>query len=83
MHEARRIRGVQTGKMPFQEKQRLLLILQNTLLQAGVSRGDEKVMKYSGPRMLLPHPIFAMSHVTAMIKHKKQSGEKDKEQAND
>ena len=43
----------------------------------------KKVMKYSGPRMLLPHPIFAMSHVTAMIKHKKQSGEKDKEQAND
>ena len=42
MHEARRIRGVQTGKMPFQERQRLLLILQNTLLQAGVSRGDEK-----------------------------------------
>ena len=34
--------SVQTGKMPFQEKQRLLLILQNTLLQAGVSRGDEK-----------------------------------------
>ncbi len=30
------------------------------------------VMKYSGPRMLFSHPIFAMSHVTAMIRHKKQ-----------
>ena len=32
----------------------------------------KEVMKYSGPRMLFSHPIFAMSHVTAMIKHKKQ-----------
>ena len=30
------------------------------------------VMKYSSPRMLFSHPIFAMSHVTAMIRHKKQ-----------
>ena len=30
------------------------------------------VMKYSGPRMLLSHPIFAISHVVQMIKYKKQ-----------
>lgn len=29
------------------------------------------VMKYSGPRMLPSHPIFAISHVVQMIKHKK------------
>lgn len=31
----------------------------------------KRVMKYSGPRMLLTHPIFAMSHVFQMIKYKK------------
>lgn len=32
----------------------------------------KEVMKYSGPKMLFSHPIFAMSHVTAMIKYKKR-----------
>ena len=41
----------------------------------------KEVMKYSGPRMLFSHPIFAMSHVTAMIKHKKQLKKQAKEQA--
>ena len=34
------------------------------------------VMKYSGPRMLFTHPIFAISHVILMIKYKKQLKEK-------
>ena len=29
------------------------------------------VMKYSGPRMLFSHPIFAVSHVVQMINYKK------------
>lgn len=41
----------------------------------------KEVMKYSGPRMLFSHPIFAMSHVTAMIKHKNQLKKQAKEQA--
>jgi hypothetical protein len=32
----------------------------------------KKVMKYSGPRMIFTHPIFAISHVVQMIKFKKQ-----------
>jgi hypothetical protein len=32
----------------------------------------KKVMKYSGPRMLCSHPIFAISHVVQMIKFKKK-----------
>ncbi|MDE6868383.1 MAG: nitrous oxide-stimulated promoter family protein [Clostridia bacterium] len=28
------------------------------------------VMKYSGPRMMLSHPVFAISHVVQMIKYK-------------
>lgn len=31
----------------------------------------KEVMKYSGPRMILTHPIFAISHVVQMIKYKK------------
>lgn len=30
------------------------------------------VMKYSGPRMLFTHPVFAMLHVVQMIRYKKQ-----------
>lgn len=40
------------------------------------------VMRYSGPRMLKTHPIFAMSHVTQMISYKrklkKEAAEKEK-----
>ena len=38
-------------------------------------------MKYSGPKMLFSHPIFAMSHVTAMIKYKKQLKKQAKRQS--
>lgn len=46
------------------------------------------VMRYSGSRMLFSHPIFALSHVAAMLKHKKREKQtndqnKDKEQTND
>lgn len=30
------------------------------------------VMKYSGPRMLFSHPIYAVSHVVQMINYKKK-----------
>ena len=31
----------------------------------------KKVMRYSGSRMLFSHPIFALSHVVAMIRYKR------------
>ena len=37
------------------------------------------VMKYSGPRMLIGHPIFAISHVVQMINYKKQNKVKDED----
>ncbi|MDE6188974.1 MAG: nitrous oxide-stimulated promoter family protein [Clostridia bacterium] len=39
----------------------------------------KEVMKYSGQRMLVGHPIFAISHVVQMIKYKKQNKVKDEE----
>lgn len=41
----------------------------------------KEVMKYSGPKMLFSHPIFAMSHITAMIKYKKQLKKQAKRQS--
>jgi hypothetical protein len=38
----------------------------------------KKVMKYSGPRMLFTHPIFAISHVVQMIKFKKKVRQEEK-----
>lgn len=42
----------------------------------------KKVMKYSGPRMLFTHPIFAMSHVVGVIKHKKEVKKQQKNLSN-
>ena len=33
----------------------------------------KKVMKYSGPRMLTSHPVFAISHVVQMMKYKRKN----------
>lgn len=37
------------------------------------------VMRYSGPRMLFSHPIFAISHVVQMISYKKKLKKEEKE----
>lgn len=34
------------------------------------------VMRYSGPRMLFSHPVFALSHVAAVIKNKRQKNDR-------
>lgn len=33
----------------------------------------KEVMRYAGPRMLFSHPVFAISHVTAMLKEKRKA----------
>lgn len=38
-----------------------------------------KVMRYSGPRMLFTHPVFALSHAILTIKYKKKL-KKEKEE---
>lgn len=37
------------------------------------------VMRYSGPRMLPSHPVFALSHVVQMIKYKRRLKRENKE----
>lgn len=32
----------------------------------------KKVMRYSGPRMLFSHPIYAISHAVSTIKNKRR-----------
>lgn len=38
----------------------------------------KEVMRYSGPRMFFSHPIFAISHVVAMIKEKRKNKKSSK-----
>ena len=40
------------------------------------------VMKWSGPRMLFTHPVFAISHVVQMIRHKKTLKKEEKAKKN-
>lgn len=38
----------------------------------------KEVMKYAGPRMLLSHPIFSISHVIQMLQYKKKLKKEEK-----
>ena len=40
------------------------------------------VMKWSGPRMILTHPVFAFKHVFQMIKYKKKLKKEEKAKGN-
>ena len=40
------------------------------------------VMKWSGPRMIFTHPVFAMGHVFQMIKYKKKLKKEEKAKGN-
>ena len=40
------------------------------------------VMKWSGPRMILTHPVFAFKHVFQMIKYKKKLKKEEKAKSN-
>lgn len=37
------------------------------------------VMRYSGPRMLISHPVFSISHVAQTVKYKKRLKEESKQ----
>ena len=40
------------------------------------------VMKWSGPRMIFTHPVFAMGHVFQMISYKRKLRKEAKAKAN-
>lgn len=60
------------GKCPFKVNKKFCSFCKIHCYKPEMREKIKEVMKYSGPRMLFTHPIFAISHVVQMIKYKKQ-----------
>lgn len=66
-------------KCPFKKNKKFCSLCKIHCYKPEMREKIKAVMKYSGPRMLFSHPIFAVSHVVQMMKYKKQT---DKEKQN-
>lgn len=58
-------------KCPFKVNKKFCSFCKIHCYKENMREEIKRVMKYSGTRMLLTHPIFAMKHVFQMIKFKK------------
>lgn len=59
------------SKCPFKVNKKFCSFCKIHCYKPDMKEKIKDVMKYSGPRMLKTHPIFAMSHVVQMIQYKK------------
>lgn len=65
-------------KCPFKQNKKFCSVCKIHCYKPQMREKIKRVMKYSGPRMLFSHPIYAISHVVQMIKYKKsQAGSRD------
>lgn len=59
-------------KCPFKVNKKFCSFCKVHCYKSDMREKIKAVMKYSGPRMLFTHPVFALSHVVQMIKYKKR-----------
>ncbi len=69
------------SKCPFKENKKFCSFCSIHCYKPEMREKIKDVMKYSGPKMTLTHPIFSISHVIQMIKYKKKL--KKEENSND
>lgn len=60
------------GKCPFKKNKKFCSFCKIHCYKPDMREKIKAVMKYSGPRMLFSHPVFAVSHVVQMIQYKKK-----------
>lgn len=58
-------------KCPFKVNKKFCAFCKVHCYKSEMREKIRAVMKYSGPRMICSHPIFAISHVAQVIRHKK------------
>ncbi|MCD8040815.1 MAG: nitrous oxide-stimulated promoter family protein [Clostridia bacterium] len=58
-------------KCPFKVNKQFCSFCKVHCYKPDMRQKIKDVMRYSGPRMLFSHPIFAISHVVQMIKYKR------------
>jgi hypothetical protein len=66
------------GKCPFKVNKQFCSFCKIHCYKPEYREEIKKVMKYSGPRMIFTHPIFAISHVVQMIKFKRKQKKEEK-----
>lgn len=59
-------------KCPFKEDKKFCSFCKIHCYKPDMRSKIKEVMKYSGPRMIFRHPVFAFSHVVQMIEYKKR-----------
>lgn len=62
-------------KCPFKVNKQFCSFCKVHCYKPEYRQGIKNVMRYSGPRMIFTHPIFALSHVVQMIKFKRSTKE--------
>lgn len=65
-------------KCPFKENKQFCSFCKIHCYKPEMREKVKAVMKYSGARMLFTHPVFAISHVAQLIKHKRRLKGEDK-----
>lgn len=69
-------------KCPFKANKKFCSFCKVHCYKPEMREKIKNVMRYSGPRMLFSHPVFAISHAVQMIKYKRrlkrESGGDDK-----
>lgn len=58
-------------KCPFKENKPFCSFCKIHCYKADMREKIKAVMRYSGPRMIFTHPVYALSHLVQMIKYKK------------
>ena len=66
-------------KCPFKENKSFCSFCKIHCYKPEMRDKIKEVMRYSGPRMLATHPIFAISHVIQVLKYKKSLKGREKE----
>lgn len=68
------------AKCPFMETKTFCSMCKVHCYKPEKREQIRKVMRYSGPRMLLYHPVLAVKHVALTIKEKRRLSKEDKKQ---
>jgi len=69
------------SKCPFKVNKKFCSFCKIHCYKPDMRQKIKDVMRYSGPRMLPTHPIFAMSHVFQMISYKKKLKKEQEQKA--
>lgn len=72
-HELTEYALMRLDKCPFKKNKQFCSLCKIHCYSQEMRERIKNVMKYSGKRMLLSHPIFAVSHVSQMIKNRRKS----------